>query len=156
MKNLTIIVAFLCSLASLYSQNFETSPLNFTYSVNSTTFTNEPFMKERFVQDEFIISTQWNGHPKILNALLFNCNESWQPRIGWNSPLIPITDPNKKMKQIWDCGEREAGRSFVFEPTLEIPKSQRGELIKKPNDTTGAYFGLIHPPAPFKGGLSAL
>jgi hypothetical protein len=138
--SLYIAAIIIINSNSLLTQDYESPALRFTYKIGSTTYTNEPFMQSRFQQNSFIISTQWYGHPKILQALKFNAQQGCQPYGGL--VVIPNPNPNYKMYHIWDNRAFEFGRGFQYEPTITINDNNPDSLIKRQGDTTHSIFGF--------------
>jgi hypothetical protein len=137
MKKIIIIFWFL-SLIVIYSQDRENSPMKFNYIYGGVSHTNQIFSQDTFAQKNFMITTQWGGQPKMLEALKFNANQGTPPGSG---SLYPA-DPNYKLYYIWDDRNYEGATGFQFNPTLLIPKASRGQFFYRPNDTTKSVFGF--------------
>jgi hypothetical protein len=140
-KNLIVIILLILNV-STYAQDIERSPIKFDYKIGINNYINKPLMPERFPQNQFMISTQWGGHPRMLQALKFNCTQDWRP--NWGISPDTIQDPNYKIFYIWDNRYWEGAAGFQFNPTLYIPPDQRGKFISKPKDTTRSIFGFSY------------
>ncbi|MCO5251098.1 MAG: hypothetical protein M9949_06715 [Candidatus Kapabacteria bacterium] len=149
MKTLIILSALLFVTIRLSAQDSEPSPLNFSYIANGQNYTNQALNKAHFQQSNFIISTQWEGHSRMLQALKFNMNHGHRPRNEWGSTLgrvssFPnIADSGYSMKYIWFGGKHEC-RGFQYRPTLYIPENRQGEFIYQAADTTRTVFGFSY------------
>jgi hypothetical protein len=149
MKTLIILSALLFVAINLSAQDSEPSPLNFSYIANGQNYTNQAMNKEHFQQNNFIISTQWEGHSRMLQALKFNMNHGHRPRNDWGTSLgrvssFPnIADSGYSMKYIWTGGQHEC-RGFQYSPTLYIPENRQGEFIYQAADNRRSVFGFSY------------
>jgi hypothetical protein len=71
MKKLSILIILLVS-SVLSAQDRYPDPLEFIYEVNNTSGVRKPLDKNDFVQNSFMLTTQWWGHPRMLKALKMN------------------------------------------------------------------------------------
>ncbi|MBE2189807.1 MAG: hypothetical protein IAE98_10095 [Candidatus Kapabacteria bacterium] len=149
MKTLIILSALLLVTINLSAQDSEPSPLHFSYIANGQNYTNQALNKEHFQQNNFIISTQWEGHSRMLQALKFNMNHGNRPRNEWGNTLgrvssFPnIADSGYSMKYIWS-GQQHECRGFQYCPTLFIPENRRGEFIYQAADDRRSVFGFSY------------
>lgn len=141
MKYYIVLLLAIC-FSLINAQDKEVSPMKFTYKYGDTTFVNKTFKPELLKQKNFVISTQWEGHPRVLKALLFNYNQGWHP--NWGIPPLRDLDSSYKLKHIWDNRNYEYIPGCVFEPTLYIPENKRDELVVRKYDTTLAVWGFSH------------
>ena len=75
MKKIVLILSLLILNHNLQAQDREPSIMKFNYKINGTTFTNVPLNRDSIKPKNFVISTQWGGHPKMLHALKFNSTQ---------------------------------------------------------------------------------
>jgi hypothetical protein len=149
MKTLIIISVLLFVTINVSAHDSEPSPLNFSYIANGQNYEDQALNKEHFQQTNFIISTQWEGHSRMLQALKFNMNHGHRPRNDWGTSLgrvssFPnIADSGYSMKYIWTGGKHEC-RGFQYSPTLYIPENQRGKLIYQTADNRRSVFGFSY------------
>lgn len=149
MKTLLILSALLLVAINLSAQDSEPSPLHFSYIANGQNYTNQALNKEHFQQNNFIISTQWEGHSRMLQALKFNMNHGKRPRNDWSSnsdrvsSFPNIADSGYTMKYIWS-GDQHECRGFQYRTTLFIPKHRQGEFIYQAADSTRSVFGFSY------------
>ncbi len=143
MKKSIITISFLvlCSIC-VYSQDNLPTPFIFNYRANDTLRVNETLKKEYFPQTKFMLGTQWYGHPRMLKALEMNENQGTWPDDTWR--VIGNPYPDYKMYHIWEIKSPDYGQAFEFKPTLYIPESERGELIKSDLDPSRNIFGFSH------------
>ncbi|PKL86673.1 MAG: hypothetical protein CVV22_00870 [Ignavibacteriae bacterium HGW-Ignavibacteriae-1] len=149
MKTLLILSALLLVAINLSAQDSEPSPLHFSYIANGQNYTNQALNKEHFQQNNFIISTQWEGHSRMLQALKFNMNHGKRPRNDWSSnsdrvsSFPNISDSGYTMKYIWS-GDQHECRGFQYSPTLFIPENRQGEFIYQAADNRRSVFGFSY------------
>ncbi|MCX6148219.1 MAG: hypothetical protein NTW25_13375, partial [Candidatus Kapabacteria bacterium] len=137
MKYLIILIL---TLNILQAQDREPSILKFTYKINGTTFTNVPLNRDSIKPKNFVISTQWGGHPNMLHALKFNYTEDK------SITPTPNKDTNSKINYIWQISDSTTdpltAKGFIYEPTLKIDSTNPDKFKPKPNDTTKAIWGF--------------
>ncbi len=140
------VIIFLLAINIIIAQDHEVSKMKFNYQMNGNTYTNEPLHRDSLIPKNFVITTQWGGHPRMLNALKFNYNQGWAPSYGnGDSTYLPNNTETPKLTHIWNYRyEAEASLGFIYEPTLYIPPNRRGEFITKANDATKAIWGFSH------------
>ncbi|MCX6148776.1 MAG: hypothetical protein NTW25_16205 [Candidatus Kapabacteria bacterium] len=139
MKKIILLLSLLIIFISLQAQDREPTIMKFTYKINGTTFADVPLNRDSIKPKNFVISTQWGGHPKMLHALKFNYTEdkSTTPK--------PNTDTNNKINYIWQvntCTHDLVAPGFIYEPTLTIDSLKPDKFNPKLNDTTKAIWGF--------------
>ncbi len=66
------IIIFLLAINIIIAQDREVSAMKFNYKMNGTTYTNEPLQRDSLIPKNYVLSTQWGGHPKDAECFYFH------------------------------------------------------------------------------------